>query len=126
MAAKGRGSAVRAPPPSTSRGKKVTGRAAPIAAEKKAAPAKVSKLELDIEPCNTLNRESRETASMNVALFSYSEDSTKERPQVGGPGCRPSTAAGTTGVASEESGAGKAKEEGGAPEKGGHRGDRDC
>ena len=51
MAAKGRGSAVRAPPPSTSRGKKVTGRAAPIAAEKKAAPAKVSKLELDIEPC---------------------------------------------------------------------------
>jgi len=40
VAAKGRGSAVRAPPPSTSRGKKVTGRAAPIAAEKKAAPAK--------------------------------------------------------------------------------------
>ena len=44
MAAKSRGSAAQAPLPSTSRGKKVTGKAAPIAVEKKAEVAKVSRV----------------------------------------------------------------------------------
>ena len=54
MAAKSRGSATQASLPSTSRGKKVTGKwhfnAAPIAVEKKAEVAKVSRVRVGTEP----------------------------------------------------------------------------
>ena len=50
MAAKSRGSAAQASLPSTSRGKKVTGKAAPIAVEKKAEVAKVSRVRVATKP----------------------------------------------------------------------------